>query len=191
MQESRRMDLRHPPTGRDGVRRAFLLRRACLRLVRKSLRWPLIAVAGILVGAAALLSDPKEESSSAGSGKARIASSPPLSLPQRQGVSGSRFDLFDARSAASPAPPAANVPAPPAAPGAPPNPYRFVGTARFGGSVKILLARGDVVVEANEGEMLDELYRVRTATDEGVTLVYLPLGIEQAVQPSVTPPIIR
>jgi hypothetical protein len=100
-----------------------------------------------------------------------------------------RADLF-APPAPPPPPPAAASPQA-AAPAAPPNPYRFAGTARFGDSLKILVARGDVVVEANEGEVLDDLYRVRSATDEGVTLIYVPLGIEQAVEPSVTPPLIR
>jgi hypothetical protein len=168
--------------------------------VRKSWTWSLITVAGAGV-AAAMLSGP-EGSSSAGSssgaplephGRAQVdrraAAAPPLALPQRPGIGGLRADLFAPPPPPPPSPAAASPQT--AAPVAPPNPYRFAGTARFGDSLQILLARGDAVVEASEGEMLDELYRVRTATDEGVTLIYVPLGIEQPIQPSVTPPMIR
>src|SRR6185295_14944386 len=86
--------------------------------------------------------------------------------------------------------PAARAPAPEqpsAPPAAPPNPYRFAGTVRHGGGLMIILAQGDNVVEAKEGEELDGGYRVRAASAEGVALVYTPLGIEQQVTPGWVP----
>ncbi len=139
-----------------------------------------------------------EESSSAGSssgappelpGRAqadrRAPSSPPLALPQRQGMRDARADLF-----APPAPPPAPAPAAAAqaaAPVAPPNPYRLAGTARFGEKLVILLARGDALVEAKQGEPLDDLYKVRSASAESVALIYAPLGIEQLVEAGSPP----
>lgn len=191
------------------VRRAFAVAHACSAVVRKSWRWSLIALAGAAVGAA-MLSAP-EESGSAGSSssagtssgagtsgrtatsgsaaepswRARVdrgaRSSPPLALPQRPGIGGSRADLF-APPAPPPPPPPARASPQDAAPSAPPpNPYRFAGTARIGERLMILLARGDALVEAKEGETLDDLYKVRSASLEGVALVYAPLGIEQLV----------
>jgi hypothetical protein len=104
-------------------------------------------------------------------------------------MGGSRANLFDPPPAAAP-PPAAVASAKPAAPSAPPNPYRLAGTARFGESVMILLARGDALVEAKAGEPLDDLYKVRSATPEAVALVYAPLGIEQLVE-AVSPPTLQ
>lgn len=165
--------------------------------MRKSWRWSLIALAGVGVGAATLWAP--EESSSAGSSRSallepfagapadrRAPSSPPLALPQRQGMRGARADLF-APPPVPPPPSAAASASAAAPPAAPPNPYRLAGTARFGEKLVILLARGDALVEAKQGEPLDDLYKVRSATAESVALVYAPLGIEQLVEAGPAP----
>lgn len=115
----------------------------------------------------------------------RASSSPALTLPQRPGLRGSRASLFDAPAPAPPPPAAAARQT--EAPAAPPNPYRLAGTARFGERLMILLARGDALVEAKEGELLDDVYKVRSATPEAVALVYAPLGIEQLVEAMPNP----
>ncbi len=163
----------------------------------KRWRWSSIAAAGVLIGAAVLW-DPEGPSRAvvlveahAQAEDARpvqIASRarmPLLPLPERQSISKVRSNPFEARSWAPPPLP----PAPPQAVGssAPPNPYRFAGTARYGGSLKILLARGDTLIEVREGEPIDDVYQVRSADPEGVTLVYAPLGIEQRVPSSSAP----
>jgi hypothetical protein len=105
-----------------------------------------------------------------------------MELPKRQLIGRARNDPFGPRSWAPP-PPTPRLeredPAPP--PSAPPLPYRFAGTVRYGGVLKVVLAVGDRIYEAKVGELLDGLYRVRAVSSDAVTLVYTPLGIEQRV----------
>lgn len=64
----------------------------------------------------------------------------------------------------------------PVAPSAPPLPYRFVGTLLREGTLQVFLAKGDVVIPIQEGQVLDGTYRVDAIEADRVRLVYLPLN---------------
>ena len=99
---------------------------------------------------------------------------PPLStqLPTRQPIGRQRGDPFSPRSWA---PPQQQQPQQAAAPQPPPNPYRFAGTVQHDGKRKVFLMAGNRVVEAKEGELLEEGFRVKSVTSDVVTLIYEPI----------------
>lgn len=150
--------------------------------MRKRWRWLLILLPALAASIAVLKApsggDAVAPAARAPGAQAARAPGTLARLPQRPGMGEMRGELFTAYSWAPPPPLA---PEQPSALSAPPNPYRFAGTAHYGGSLRILLARGDALVEVKEGEELDGGYRVRSASTDGVTLVYAPLGIEQQV----------
>jgi type IV pilus biogenesis protein PilP len=90
-------------------------------------------------------------------------------LPTRQPIGRQRGDPFSPRSWA---PPQQQQTQPTAAPQPPPNPYRFAGTVHHDGVRKVFLMLGDRVVEAKEGERLDQGFRVKSVTADAVTLIY-------------------
>lgn len=99
------------------------------------------------------------------------AQQPPLAtqLPTRQPIGRQRGDPFSARSWA---PPQQQQAQQAAAPQPPPNPYRFAGTVQHDGERKVFLVAGNRVVEAKEGELLEEGFRVKSVTSEVVTLIH-------------------
>jgi hypothetical protein len=103
-----------------------------------------------------------------------------LSLAKRESPGRLRGDPFASRSwtpPPAPAPqPAPELSAP--APTAPPNPYRFAGTVRYDGILRVALAAGERIHLVKGGEVIDDLYRVEAVSRDVVRLVYLPLGIE-------------
>jgi hypothetical protein len=62
------------------------------------------------------------------------------------------------------------------------NPYRFAGTAHYGGSVKGIFVLAERVYAAPAGEVLEGGYRVQWVSPQAATLLYLPLGIEQHME---------
>jgi hypothetical protein len=58
-------------------------------------------------------------------------------------------------------------------------PYRVAGKVVRDGVVRVLLARGDELITAREGETVEHRYRVESIGAEKVTLVYLPLELKQ------------
>lgn len=101
-------------------------------------------------------------------------------LPLREGIGRRRGELFPAQSWAPPPPkraPAAKVALP--APTPPPMPYRVAGRVVHDGVAHVVLAKGDRVLTVREGDTLDDGYRVQSIGSQGVTLVYLPLGVPQ------------
>jgi hypothetical protein len=158
-------------------------------VVRKP--WLLISLAAIASAMAWLLTPTDNAAAPVGqpaSGVApaaaieRSAVSLSTELAKRQLIGSARNDPFAPRSWAPPPPPPRLERAePPPPPSAPPLPYRFAGTVRYGGTLKVMLAIGERIYEAKVGELLDGLYRVRAVSSEAVTLVYTPLGIEQHV----------
>jgi hypothetical protein len=104
----------------------------------------------------------------------------PLSLAKRESLGRLRTDPFTPRSWTPPPapPPPAPVISAPAEPTAPPNPYRFAGTVRYGGILRVALAAGERIHLVKGGEIIDDLYRVEAVSRDAVRLVYLPLGIE-------------
>ncbi len=107
-------------------------------------------------------------------------------LPAREAIGKRRGELFPAQSWAPPPPkraPALKV-APPA-PTAPPMPYRVAGRVVHDGVAHVVLAKGDRVLTVREGDTLDDGYRVQSIGSQGVTLVYLPLGVPQTLHAAV------
>jgi hypothetical protein len=92
-------------------------------------------------------------------------------LPTRQPIGRQRGDPFSPRSWAPP-PQQQQQAQQPAAPQPPPNPYRFAGTVQHDGKRKVFLMAGNRVVEAKEGELLEEGFRVKSVTADVVTLIY-------------------
>ena len=114
-------------------------------------------------------------------------------LPTRQPIGRQRGDPFSPRSWAPPPQQQAQQPA--EARRAPPNPYRFAGTVQHDGKRKVFLMAGNRVVEAKEGELLEEGFRVKSVTSDVVTLIYeqipdTPVTIKLAFgeQPAPSPP---
>lgn len=97
-------------------------------------------------------------------------------LPPRARIGEPAGEIFAPRSW-TPAAPAS--PAPQAAP--PPMPYRFAGKLMQDGVMQVLLAKGDVIVPARQGETLEGGYRVEAISDEQITLLYLPLKLRQVI----------
>jgi hypothetical protein len=89
-------------------------------------------------------------------------------LPTRQPIGRQRGDPFSPRAWAPPQQQAQQA----AVPQPPPNPYRFAGTVQHEGVRKVFLMAGNRVVEAKEGELLDEGFRVKSVTSDVVTLIY-------------------
>jgi len=148
-----------------------------------------IAVAGAvtLVAAAALLRAPLTQLSagkdaapsareSGTSGDARFAA-----LPKREAIGKPRGQPFEARSWASTASPKAAVAVAPPKPVAPPMPYRVAGQVSHDGVTQVVLARGDRVVTVQEGDRVEDNYRVESIRPDAVTLEYLPLGERQQI----------
>ena len=100
-------------------------------------------------------------------------------LPAREAIGGRRGELFGARSWAPPAKPAPAVSTAPAAPTPPPMPYRVAGRVVHDGIAHVVLAKGDRVLTVRQGDTLDDGYRVDSIGSQGVTLVYVPLGVPQ------------
>ncbi|HEX6267875.1 MAG TPA: hypothetical protein VFZ81_13390 [Burkholderiales bacterium] len=149
-------------------------------------KWRAILLAAVATGPAAFMA-PSEDDVLEGPVRSAVAltlperpADAPLALPPRRMMSKRGRDLFAARSVPAPAStPTPAQPEAPVAPSAPPNPYRFAGTALYDGGVKNFITLGDRIYEVKPGMVLDGDYRVQSVTPDSVSLVYLPLGIEQ------------
>jgi len=129
-------------------------------------------------------SDPHRAEGAAGSSPQAAAggASVPLALPERSQLGKLRAPLFASRSWQPPAPKLSSAPrVPPPAPTAPPMPYRYAGKLVQGGHQSVLLAKGDMLFQVNEGETLDGAYRVESIGETQVTLTYLPLAHEERI----------
>lgn len=146
--------------------------------------WALIALAcGTALFAAYSARRGADEPLLAGAGASapsRSSATIPGSLPERDVLQGQKADLFAPPYVAPPPPP----PPPPlaAAPEPPPNPYRFAGIATQDGAVKVFLASGDRVFEAQAGEMLDDFWRVKSVRRDSVILLHVPTNVERRVE---------
>jgi len=73
-------------------------------------------------------------------------------------------------------------PAPPPAPRAPPLPFTFVGQLEQGaGKPAAFLARGEDLIVAAAGDVLDNTYRVDSLTPTEIVFTYLPLNERQTI----------
>jgi hypothetical protein len=152
-------------------------------VARRHWKLALLLSAGVATGIAALGPSQKAEAVLAVqrpfAGEIATATRP-LSLPRRESLGRLRSDPFTPRSwepPPAPKPPAPEISAP-AQPTAPPNPYRFAGTVRYGGILRVALAAGERIHLVKGGEIIDDLYRVEAVSRDAVRLVYLPLGVE-------------
>lgn len=94
-------------------------------------------------------------------------------------------DLFSGRSWAPPPPsaPAAAPPPPPPAPTAPALPYAYLGRVEAPDEKTVVyLARGDRMVTATEGEVIDQIYRVESLGESEIVLTFMPLGQKQILR---------
>jgi type IV pilus biogenesis protein PilP len=145
-------------------------------------RWTVIWLAAIATGIAAWVGPDDREGAQVAAPVERAhatAAAPPAAraptittqLPTREPIGRQRGDPFATHSWAPPAPPPQQQQQ--AAAQVPPNPYRFAGTVHHDGARKVFLMFGDGrVVEAKEGEMLEQGFRVKSVTDRAVTLAY-------------------
>ena len=151
--------------------------------MRKKRILGLLVVAGAGVVAASLLPErPQPDSAQPAKTEARSVSSDGrfAALPSRDAIGKPRGELFGFRSWAPSRPVVRAGPAAaPAAPTPPPMPYRIAGQVVHDGTARVVLARDDRVLTVREGEMLDDNYRVESIRADGVTLVYLPLGVRE------------
>jgi hypothetical protein len=76
-----------------------------------------------------------------------------------------------------PAPP----PPPPPPPTAPAMPYVFMGRFEQDSTNLIILSRGNRVINAAPGDILEKTYRVDSIDSNKVTMTYLPLGTTQFI----------
>lgn len=86
---------------------------------------------------------------------------------------------------AKPAPPPPPPPPPPE-PTAPPLPFTYMGRYEDPPKLLVILASGNKVYTVSEGEVIDGNYRVEHITDSAVSLVYLPLNINQSLSTTGT-----
>lgn len=80
-----------------------------------------------------------------------------------------------------PPPPKPVPPPPPPPPTAPPMPFSFMGRYEEGGTLIILLVKGDRLYTVSEGEVIENTYRVEHLTGGQLELTYLPLNIKQTI----------
>lgn len=72
-------------------------------------------------------------------------------------------------------------PPPPPPPSAPPLPFVYMGQFEQGDTRLVILNRGNRVLTAAAGDVLDNTYRIDSLDTAKVMLTYLPLGISQTL----------
>lgn len=73
-------------------------------------------------------------------------------------------------------------PADPAPPSAPPLPFVYIGRYSEAGRQIAMLMRGDQLLLLQQGETVDNMYRVEKIATDRIELAYLPLGTRQSVR---------
>ena len=102
-----------------------------------------------------------------------------LQFPDRRTLERSRGELFNAPP--PPPRPKAVEPPPPAPAVAPPVPYRFAGKVRRGSLEEVLVSKGEFVFPVKVGDTLDGVYKVESIGNDGIEVVYLPLGSKDRI----------
>jgi hypothetical protein len=107
------------------------------------------------------------------------------SLSARETMGRPAGELFVSQSWAPPPRPRrkaiAAPPPPPPKPEPPAVPYRVAGKLVHGDRPQIVLAKGDAVFMVREGDTLEDGYRVVAIGRDHVSLLYLPLGVQETV----------
>jgi hypothetical protein len=95
-----------------------------------------------------------------------------LAVPApREGLKSQQGDMFDTTAAPPAGTSSPDGPSVPSAPAAPAVPYRFAGHVVREEIPQVVLARGNRVVIARKGEVLEDGYRVESIAPDGVTLL--------------------
>ena len=157
---------------RAGKRKAFLWLGAVSLLAA--------ALSGVIPGESSVSTPNAVSDRPAGKSTERLFAS----LPAREAIGPSHGELFGPRSwtpAASPAAARAQATAAaaPPKPVAPPLPYRIAGQVVGEDGMRVVLAKGDRIVEAREGQMLEDGFRLDTVKPHSLTFTYVPLGLSQ------------
>ena len=145
------------------------------------------ATAGEAAPAASPKSAPPRTGPASGVNPASGANSGGLPLEQleQRRQSAPAKDVFQSKSWYVPPPPPKPVPPPPPPPPPPPTapalPFQFVGKLDDGGPIKVFLQRGNRVITAGVGDVIDNTYRVESITDTQMVFIYLPLDIRQVL----------
>ena len=74
-----------------------------------------------------------------------------------------------------------SLPPPPPKPMTPPLPFRFIGKLDDSQKIRVFLQQGEKVHVVSKGDVIDGTYRVDGVTDDGMTLLYLPLQVTQSL----------
>jgi hypothetical protein len=82
--------------------------------------------------------------------------------------------------AAAPAAPTAPPTAPPV-PVAPPNPFVYAGSYKDGPQEMVILLKGDQVLLVQQGETIDNAYRLDRIGPAGLVMTYLPMQLRQSI----------
>jgi hypothetical protein len=85
-----------------------------------------------------------------------------------------------------PPPPPPPKPVPPPPPSAPPMPFSYFGRYEEGGSLVILLVKGERIYTVAEGEVIENTYRIERLIGGRLELTYLPLNIKQTISAGET-----
>jgi hypothetical protein len=129
-------------------------------------------------------SDPKSASDST-LGSPSTASTPPAGRIRLTADGAGDAFRAAAWTPPPPPPPPPVAPPPPPPPTAPPLPFSFVGLLeQKSGKPTAFLAKGEALVVAGVGDVIDGTYRVESLSPTGVVVTYLPLSQRQTVGPS-------
>lgn len=111
-----------------------------------------------------------------------------LSRPDAQAVAaaGNPFGAISWYVPPSPPAPAPPRVVPPPPPTAPPMPFSFFGRYEEGGTLIILLLKGERIYTVSAGDVIDDTYRVEGLAGGRLELTYLPLNIKQTISTGET-----
>ena len=98
-------------------------------------------------------------------------------LPARPLLEKARGEPFAAPAWGPRATPPPNAPEAAVSVVPPPVPYKFAGTLIRDGAVQHFVAKGDLVLEIKEGDLLEGNYRVEALSADEITLLYVPLTL--------------
>lgn len=145
----------------------------------------LLLAAGVVAGRDDANPDPAVVQPAA---RAAPAAKPDDGLPierlQRTRAEREPQDLFAASAPAVVAAAKPAAPVAPPAPSAPPLPFRYLGRMADGEAVTFFLAKGEDTVAAKVGDVLENQWRLDSASPSALSFTYLPL---QLVQPLALP----
>lgn len=120
---------------------------------------------------------------------AKAEALPEVRLDQlgKRGTLAPAGDPFQPRSWDPPVAPTIKRALPPPRPQAPALPFAYLGKMMDGDTMTVFLAKQDRNYIVRAGDTLDGDYRVAKVDNDGLELVYLPLGVKQTLQFSEPP----